>query len=195
MSIEPKPLDQQISEAYQSASQTETLARQLEARISQIDGAKRHLPARRYGQPVDLAQIKSNLTLSSLIAADSAELAHFIGLDPGIHHRIQRRRKPHLAAESLKLKMNSCASRPLRNTVTITSDVASAPGLVGGSAHEVAAHPLLTWLRLEPRDYSRSLDQLLVQRDRYLQIEPGHSGPAPGFIEWVWQTEVPQLLQ
>ena len=57
------------------------------------------------------------------------------------------------------------------------------------------AHPLLTWLRLEPRDYSRALDQLLIQRDRYLQIEPDHSGPAPGFVEWVWQTEVPQLLQ
>ena len=56
------------------------------------------------------------------------------------------------------------------------------------------AHPLLTWLRLEPRDYSRALDQLLIQRDRYLQIEPDHSGPAPGFVEWVWQNEVPQLL-
>ena len=44
-----EPIDQQISEAYQSASQTETMARQLEARISKIDGAKRHLPTRRYG--------------------------------------------------------------------------------------------------------------------------------------------------
>jgi len=112
MSIEPKPLDQQISEAYQSASQTETIARQLEARISQIDGAKHHLPARRYGQPVDLAQIKSNLTLSSLIAADSAELAHFIGLDPGIHHRIQEEKEArHLAAESLKLKTEQLAAK------------------------------------------------------------------------------------
>ena len=112
MSIETKPLDQQISEAYQSASQTETLARQLEARISQIDGAKRHLPARRYGQPVDLAQIRSNLTLSSLIATDSAELAHFIGLDPGIHHRLQEEKEArHLAAESLKMQTEKLAAK------------------------------------------------------------------------------------
>ena len=44
------------------------MARQLEARISKIDGAKHHIPHRNYGQPVDLAKIRSNLTLTSLIA-------------------------------------------------------------------------------------------------------------------------------
>ena len=88
MLAEFQSIDDQIKASYQSASQVETQARQLEARIAKIDGAKRHLPSRRYGQPVDMAKIRSNLTLTSLIAQDSAELAHFCGIDPGIRHRI-----------------------------------------------------------------------------------------------------------
>ena len=52
----------------QSALQVETMARQLGARIARIDAIKRHLPSRRYCQPVDMAKIRSNLTLNSLIA-------------------------------------------------------------------------------------------------------------------------------
>ena len=62
MSAEFQSIDDQIKASYQSASQIETQARQLEDRISRIDGAKRHLPARRYGQPVDTAKIRSNST-------------------------------------------------------------------------------------------------------------------------------------
>ena len=54
MSAEFPSIDEAISASYQNASQVETQARQLEARISKIDGAKRHLPHRNYGQPVDL---------------------------------------------------------------------------------------------------------------------------------------------
>ena len=105
MSTEPKPLEQQISEAYQSASQVETLARQLEARISKIDGAKRHLPQRNYGRPVDLAKIRSNLTLTSLIVQDSAELAHYCGIDPAIRHRIDEEKEARaMAAQSLAMR-------------------------------------------------------------------------------------------
>ena len=74
MSAEFQSIDEAITASYQSASQVETLARQLEARISKIDGAKRHLPHRNYGQPVDLGKISSNLTLTALIAQYSAEL-------------------------------------------------------------------------------------------------------------------------
>ena len=88
MSAEFQSIDDQINASYQSASKVETQARQLEARISQIDGAKRHLPAHRYGQPVDTAKIRSNLTLTALIAQDSAELAHFLGINPGIKQRL-----------------------------------------------------------------------------------------------------------
>ena len=74
MSAEFQSIDDQINASYQSASQVEIMSRQLEARIAKIPGAKRHLPARQYGQPVDMAKIRSNLTLTSLIAQDSAEL-------------------------------------------------------------------------------------------------------------------------
>ena len=54
-------------------------------------------------------------------------------------------------------------------------------------------HPQLGWLRLEPGDYSRSLDRLLQERDA--DSEPNRSGPAPGYLNWVWTTELPGLLQ
>ena len=83
----------------------ETQARQLEARIAKIDSAKRHLPARRYGQPVDLNKIRSNLTLTSLIAQDSAELSHFCGIDPSLRHRIDEEREAQaMLAESLRMQ-------------------------------------------------------------------------------------------
>ena len=81
------------------------MARQLEARISKIDGAKRHLPQRNYGQPVDLAKIRSNLTLTSLIAQESAELAHYCGIDPSIRHRIDEQREARaMAAHALQMR-------------------------------------------------------------------------------------------
>ena len=105
MSAEFQSIDDQIKASYQSASQVETQARQLEARIAKIDGAKHHLPSRRYGQPVDMAKIRSNLTLTSLIAQDSAELAHFCGIDPGIRHRIDEEKEARaMAAQALQMR-------------------------------------------------------------------------------------------
>ncbi len=84
------------------------MACQLEARIAQIDGAKRHLPSRRYGQPVDMAKIRSNLTLTSLIAQDSAELAHFCGIDPAIRHRIDEEKEARaMAAQALQMRTDA----------------------------------------------------------------------------------------
>ena len=105
MSAEYQSIDDQIKASYQSASQVETQARQLEARIAKIDGAKRHLPSRRYGQPVDMAKIRSNLTLTSLIAQDSAELAHYCGIDPSIRHRIDEEKEARaIAAQALQMR-------------------------------------------------------------------------------------------
>ena len=105
MSAKFQSIDDQIKASYQSASQVETQARQLEARIAKIDGAKHLLPARRYGQPVDMAKIRSNLTLTSLIAQDSAELAHFCGIDPAIRHRIDEEKEARArAAQSLAMR-------------------------------------------------------------------------------------------
>ena len=105
MSAEFQSIDEAINASYQSASQVETMARQLEARISKIDGAKRHLPQRNYGQPVDLGKIRSNLTLTSLIAQESAELAHYCGIDPSIRHRIDEQREARaMAAQALQMR-------------------------------------------------------------------------------------------
>ena len=54
-------------------------------------------------------------------------------------------------------------------------------------------HPLCGWLRLQPGDYNRTMQELLKQRDDYLLIKPDHSGPAPGYMQWVWDAELPQL--
>ena len=108
MSAEFQSIDDQIKASYQSASQVETQARQLEARIAQIDGAKRHLPSRRYGQPVDMAKIRSNLTLTSLIAQDSAELPHYCGIDPGVRHRIDEEKEARaMAAQALQMRTDA----------------------------------------------------------------------------------------
>ena len=105
MSAEFQSIEDQINASYQSASQVESMSRQLEARIAKIPGAKRHLPSRQYGQPVDLAKIRSNLTLTSLIAQDSAELAHFCGIDPGIRHRIDEEKAARaMAAQALQMR-------------------------------------------------------------------------------------------
>ena len=88
------------------------MARQLEATIARIPNAKRHLPHRNYGQPVDLGKIRSNLTLTSLIAQDSAELAHFCGIDPAIRHRIDEEKEPRvMAAQSLQMRTKALRSK------------------------------------------------------------------------------------
>ena len=112
MSAEFASIDEAITASYQSASQVETQARQPEARIIQIDGAKRHLPHRNYGQPVDLGKIRQNLTLTSLIAQDSAELAHFCGIDPSIRHRIDEQREAKaMAAQSLQMRTDALRAK------------------------------------------------------------------------------------
>ena len=112
MSADFQSIDEAITASYQSASQVETLARQLEAIISKIDGAKRHLPHRNYGQPVDLGKIRANLTLTSLIAQDSAELAHYCGIDPSIRHRIDEEREAKaMAAQSLQMQTEALRAK------------------------------------------------------------------------------------
>ena len=51
-----------------------------------------------------MEKIRSNLKLTSLIAQDSAELAHYCGIDPGIRHRIDEEKEARaLAAQSLAM--------------------------------------------------------------------------------------------
>lgn len=54
------------------------------------------------------------------------------------------------------------------------------------------SHPLLGWLKLQGRDYQQTLDQLIKFRD--LENNPENSGPAPAFVTWVWQEQLPRLI-
>ena len=112
MSADFSAIKEQINASYKTALEVETQARQLEARIAQIKNARHHLPERRYGQPVDLEKIRSNLTLTSLIAQDSAELAHYCGIDPGIKHRIDEQNEARaMAAQSLLMRTEALRAK------------------------------------------------------------------------------------
>ena len=88
-----------------SSIDTEASARRLEARIEQIPGAKRLLPSRKYGTPVNFKTIQKNLTLASLISRSDAPLAHYCGIDPSIRHRIDEQREARaMAAQSLAMR-------------------------------------------------------------------------------------------
>jgi hypothetical protein len=54
-------------------------------------------------------------------------------------------------------------------------------------------HPQVGWLHLQGQDYSRSLDRLLLERDRLDDLT--HSGPAPAYMAWVWAEELPALAR
>ena len=105
MSLELNEVDQAIEVAFKEASAVETFARRLEERISQIEGARQLLPSRKYGQPVDTKAIRANLSLSSLIMQDSAELSHYLGLDPSVKRRIDEEREAKaMAAQALQMR-------------------------------------------------------------------------------------------
>ena len=105
MSLEMNEVDQAIEVAFKEASAVETFARRLEERISQIEGARQLLPSRKYGQPVDTKAIRANLSLSSLIMQDSAELSHYLGLDPSVKRRIDEEREARaMAAQALQMR-------------------------------------------------------------------------------------------
>ena len=105
MSLELNEVDQAIEVAFKEASAVETFARRLEERISQIEGARRLLPPRKYGQPIDTKAIRANLSLSTLIMRDSAELSHYLGLDPSVKRRIDEEREAKaMAAQALQMR-------------------------------------------------------------------------------------------
>ena len=105
MSLELNEVDQAIEVAFKEASAVETFAHRLEERISQIEGARQLLPPRKYGQPVDTKAIRANLSLSSLIMQDSAELSHYLGLDPSVKRRIDEEREVRaMAAQALQMR-------------------------------------------------------------------------------------------
>ena len=105
MSLELNEVDQAIEFAFKEASVVEIFARRLEERVSQIEGARQLLPPRKYGQPIDTEAIRANLSLSSLIKQASAELSHYLGLDPSVIRRIDEEREARaMAAQALQMR-------------------------------------------------------------------------------------------
>ena len=105
MSHELNEVDQAIEVAFKQASAVEAFARCLEERISRIDGARALLLPRKYGQPIDTKAIRENLSLSTLIMRDSAELSHYLGLGPSVKHRIDEEKEARaMAAQALQMR-------------------------------------------------------------------------------------------
>ena len=54
-------------------------------------------------------------------------------------------------------------------------------------------HPRYGWLHLQPADWRESLQRQIEERDRL--NDPNHSGPAPAFLVWVDEVQMPALAQ
>ena len=94
--------DAVLKSGFQEATNRENFARQIEAKIKEIDGASALIPARRYGEPVSAEKVRANLTLRSLIEQKSPQLAVYFGLDAGVAHRRLEEKE---ARELLKQRM------------------------------------------------------------------------------------------
>ena len=54
-------------------------------------------------------------------------------------------------------------------------------------------HPTEGWLYLQPGDYHRTMAALIAERDNLADLN--HSGPAPDYLKWVAEVELPRLRQ
>jgi len=54
-------------------------------------------------------------------------------------------------------------------------------------------HPRHGWLYLQPTDWRACLDRQIHERDALDDIN--HSGPAPAFVAWVDEVQMPKLAQ
>ena len=54
-------------------------------------------------------------------------------------------------------------------------------------------HPTAGWLHLQPADWRATLQRQVEARDRL--GNPDHSGPAPEFIAWVNEIQLPGLAR
>ena len=101
-----------LESGFQEATNRETFARQIEAKIKEILGAAALLPARRYGEPVSAQKIRENLTLRSLIEQKSPQLAVYFGLDAGVaHRRLEEKEARVMAAQSLQMRTEALRAK------------------------------------------------------------------------------------
>ena len=54
-------------------------------------------------------------------------------------------------------------------------------------------HPTRGWLHLQPQDWRATLQRQIEARDRLDDIN--HSGPAPEFVQWVDEHQMPTLAR
>jgi hypothetical protein len=54
-------------------------------------------------------------------------------------------------------------------------------------------HPSHGWLYLQPADWRATLQRQIEERDRLDDIN--HSGPAPAFLTWVAEQQIPALAR
>ncbi len=54
-------------------------------------------------------------------------------------------------------------------------------------------HPRHGWLHLQPQDWRATLQRQVEARDRL--GDPSHSGPAPEFVAWVDEVQMPMLAR
>jgi hypothetical protein len=54
-------------------------------------------------------------------------------------------------------------------------------------------HPTAGWLHLQPQDWRHTLQRQVEARDQL--GNPDHSGPAPEFIAWVNEQQMPMLAR
>ena len=104
--------DQVLEQGFNEAAGRENMARAVEAKIKEIEGAEALIPARRYGEPVSAEKIRSSLTLRSLIEPKSPQLAVYFGLDAGVaHRRAEEKEARELAKRSLEMQTEKLRQR------------------------------------------------------------------------------------
>ena len=117
-------LEIQLQAAYDAQEDTETAAREIEARIRQIPGTKGLLPSRQYGREVDRVAIANSLTLRSLIARHDRHLAAYLGVsmdnrkaDAEAEARKMQAERMRLETERLRTSNQAAALRRERNLI------------------------------------------------------------------------------
>ena len=55
-------------------------------------------------------------------------------------------------------------------------------------------HPCLGWLHVTPTDTRKVMARLLQERDAALELDPSFSGMPQTFIDWTWQTWLPNHM-
>ena len=115
-----------IDAAYAAADETESTARQIEARIIAAGG--RPL-LRQYGKPVDTAAIKQNLTLVSQLNRRDPKLATYLGVQSGYQQQLEQEQAARKAQEqamaattaALKERNDAAANNRYRHAIAGTN--------------------------------------------------------------------------